>query len=95
MEETIISSEVIKKEPQKQRRHFQFSHCLKVYEKIINLKVRRQVENELRDEEYHFRNNKSTVDLIFAGRQIPGKSWEFSKTHVWSLLVLKRYESIN
>jgi hypothetical protein len=33
------------------------SHCLKVYEKIMNLQLRRQVENQMREEQYGFRDN--------------------------------------
>jgi uncharacterized protein YdeI (BOF family) len=40
-------------------------HCL--YESY--LKLRGQVEDKLREEQYNFRDNRSRVDVIFAVRQ--------------------------
>jgi hypothetical protein len=55
------------------------SHCLKIYERIINLILRRQVENKMREEQYGSRNYRSAVDLIFGGRQILENRWESGK----------------
>jgi hypothetical protein len=41
------------------------------------------VENKLRDEKYGFRDIKSTVDLIFATRQILEKRWEIQQRHIF------------
>jgi hypothetical protein len=64
---------------------------LKIYERIIHFKLRKQVENKLREEKYGFVDKMSTVDLICAVRQILEKRWESDRHMIWFLLILERH----
>lgn len=55
------------------------SQSLNTDERIINLKLRRQVENKVTEEQYGFRDNRSTVDVIFTLRQMLDKRWVFGQ----------------
>jgi hypothetical protein len=52
------------------------SQCAKIYERILEKRVRDQIENKLREEQYGFRKNRSTTDLIFTLRNMMEKKWE-------------------
>ena len=50
-------------------------HAAKMFEKILEKRIRRKiVEERLREEQYGFRPGRSTVDLIFSVRQLQESS---------------------
>jgi Reverse transcriptase (RNA-dependent DNA polymerase)/Endonuclease-reverse transcriptase len=52
------------------------SQCAKIYERILEKRVRDQIETKMREEQYGFRKNRSTIDLIFTIRNMMEKKWE-------------------
>lgn len=55
------------------------SHTGKIYNRIIEKRLRTYVENALVDGQYGFRPGRGTSDLIFTMRMILEKSWEWNK----------------
>ena len=53
-------------------------HTMKMYERILEKRLRKAVEEKLNDCQHGFRPNRSTTDLIFTLRQIVEKSWEYN-----------------
>uniref|UniRef100_A0A1W7R9N5 Endonuclease-reverse transcriptase HmRTE-e01 n=1 Tax=Hadrurus spadix TaxID=141984 RepID=A0A1W7R9N5_9SCOR len=71
------------------------SHIAKLFERILENRIRKKVEKELQEEQYGFRRDRSTNDLIFAMRQVMEKRWEFGKELVMTFLDLeKAYDSV-
>ena len=54
-------------------------HAAKLYERILEKRARCIIEPKLGEEQYGYRKNRSTSDLIFALRMITEKSWEFNR----------------
>lgn len=52
------------------------SHAAKIYERILEKRVRAKVEPKFREEQYGFRAGRSTIDLIFALRNLMESRWE-------------------
>lgn len=70
-------------------------HCAKVYEKILESRIRAKVEKELREEQYGFRPGRSTVDLIFSVRQLQEHHYEFGEDLLIIFLdIEKAYDSV-
>lgn len=71
------------------------SHCLKITEKIIEKRLRTQIEHRFEEEQHGFRCNRGTVDLVFAVRQLMEKYWEKGKDLIIVFLDLeKAYDSV-
>lgn len=70
-------------------------HTLKIYERIIDRRMRLEVDNMLNEEQYGFRWGRSTIDPIFVLRQAMEKSWEFGKRMSMVFLdIEKAYDSV-
>ena len=52
------------------------SHIGKVYERVIENRLRGSVEDVLGGWQHGFRPSRSTMDLVFALRMIMEKSWK-------------------
>lgn len=65
-------------------------HIAKVYERILEKRLRRRIEGQLGEEQYGYRKGRSTSDLLFALRIVLEKSWEFNKTVYIAFLDLKK-----
>ncbi len=66
------------------------SQGAKIYERVIERRVRNIVEPKLREEQYGFRRGRSTIDLIFALRQIMERRWEEGKALYMVFLDLEK-----
>ena len=71
------------------------SQVAKVMERILERRIRKQVDSQLQEEQFGFRSGRSTVEPIFVLRQIMEKSWEYGKDLVMTFIDLeKAYDSI-
>uniref|UniRef100_A0A8D8RWT4 Craniofacial development protein 2 n=1 Tax=Cacopsylla melanoneura TaxID=428564 RepID=A0A8D8RWT4_9HEMI len=71
------------------------SHVSKLYERIIERKIRRVIEPKMKEEQYGFRPGRSTVDLSFALRQLMEKNYEYSNNLWIGFLDMKKaFDSI-
>lgn len=55
------------------------SHTAKIYERILERRLRGVVEHKLGEWQHGFRPGRSTVDLVFALKMISEKNWEFNR----------------
>ena len=55
------------------------SHIGKLYERIVERRLRDKVESKLGKWQHGFRPGKSTIDLIFAMKMMCEKNWEWNK----------------
>ena len=70
-------------------------HIAKVYERILERRLREIVENRLEELQYGFRPNRSTIYLIFSLKMICEKSWEFNrKAHVAFIDLEKAFDRV-
>ena len=53
------------------------NHITKLYERMIERRLRERVEPLLGEEQHGYRKGRGTTDLIFCLRQVLEKSWEF------------------
>ncbi len=53
-------------------------HVMKLYERVIEKRLRTVVENKITDCQYGFRPGRGTTNLVFALRHILEKAWEFN-----------------
>ena len=65
-------------------------HVLKIYEKILERRLREIVEGKLKEEQYGFRPNRSTIDPISVLRMLTEKSIEWNKPLYIAFLDLKK-----
>ncbi|XP_014291972.1 uncharacterized protein [Halyomorpha halys] len=65
----------------------------KVYSKVLETRIRILVDSQLGEEQYGFRAQQSTQDLIFAMRQITEKTVEKIKELSISLWTFKRFST--
>lgn len=56
------------------------SHGGKVYERILEQRLRAQVEEKLGEWQHGFRPNRNAVDVIFSMRMVLEKSWEWRQS---------------
>ena len=71
------------------------SHGLKILEKIIERRLRNIIEPQLEEEQYGFRPNRSTIDLIFSIRMLMEKYWEKGKDLFMVFMdIEKAYDSV-
>lgn len=71
------------------------SQIAKIFEKILLNRVGDKIEEELSEEQHGFRRGRSTVDLIFALRQVVEKYWEYNKKLIVVFLdIEKAYDSV-
>ena len=64
-------------------------------EKIIAKRIRNILEPQLEEEQYGFRGNRTTTDLIFAVRMIMEKYWEKGRDIIFVFLdIEKAYDSL-
>ena len=66
------------------------SHAAKIYERVLDTRVRAKVEPGLREEQYGFRAGRSTIELIFALRQLMEARWEDAKPMCITFLDLEK-----
>ena len=72
------------------------SHVGKLYERIIERRLRSQVEDKIGDWQYGFRPGRSTLDLIFALKMLLEKSWEYNEERYLVFIDLeKAFDRIN
>ncbi len=55
------------------------SHVGKLYERIIERRIRSQVEDKIGNWQYGFRPGRSTLDLVFALKLLLEKIWEYDE----------------
>ena len=65
-------------------------HIVKLYERVIEKKLRSCVESDLGEWQYGFRPNRSTMDLIFTLKVLMEKSWEFNIEQYMAFLDLEK-----
>lgn len=65
-------------------------HIAKVYERILERRLRGVIEIQLGEEQYGYRKGRSTSDLLFSLRIVLEKSWEFNKTVYIAFLDLRK-----
>ena len=53
------------------------THCVKIYSRIFERRLRSCVEDVLDDSQYCFRPNRGTTDAIFIVKMMLEKSWEW------------------
>ena len=53
-------------------------HIAKVYERILERRLREKVESKLDEWQHGFRPGRSTIDLVFALKMLYEKNWEFN-----------------
>jgi hypothetical protein len=69
--------------------------CAKLYEKILEKRLKDNVEEKLREEQFGFRRGRSTIDAIFIMRQIMERKWEKDQTmHMAFLDLEKAYDRL-
>jgi hypothetical protein len=66
------------------------SHGAKIYDKVCLNRLNVKVEPQLQEEQYGFRPGRSTVDLIFALRQIMDSKWEQKLPMIMAFLDLEK-----
>ena len=72
------------------------SHCAKILERILLNRIGTKIESGQSEEQYGFRPGRSTIDHIFAVRQLMEKSWEFNKKKVMLFIdIEKAYDSVD
>ena len=65
-------------------------HIAKLYERIIEKRLRQAVEGILGEWQYGFRPGRSTMDLIFSLKILMDKSWEFNTDVYMAFLDLEK-----
>ena len=65
-------------------------HIAKLYERILEKRLREKVENKLGEWQYGFRSGRSTTDLIFTLKMIYEKSWEWNKNVYLAFIDLEK-----
>ena len=63
---------------------------MKLYERIIEKKLRSCVETQLGEWQYGFRPYRSTMDLVFTLKILMEKSWEFNIDQYMAFLDLEK-----
>ena len=66
------------------------SHASKVYERILERRLRTCVEDKLGEWQHGFRPYRSTTDLIFCMKMIIEKKWEFNEKAYFAFLDLEK-----
>uniref|UniRef100_A0A8D8LKZ5 Craniofacial development protein 2 n=2 Tax=Cacopsylla melanoneura TaxID=428564 RepID=A0A8D8LKZ5_9HEMI len=66
------------------------SQVSKLYERLLENKIRPIIETQLNEEQYGFRAGRSTIDLIFGLRQLMEKKYEFGKDLWMAFLDIKK-----
>jgi Reverse transcriptase (RNA-dependent DNA polymerase)/Endonuclease-reverse transcriptase len=70
-------------------------HITKIYERILERRLRSHVEEKLGEWQHGFRPNRSTSDLIFSMKMILEKTWEFNdKTYLAFLDLEKAFDRV-
>jgi len=65
-------------------------HITKIYERILERRLRSLVEERLGEWQYGFRPNRSTADLIFIMKMILEKTWEYNDRTYLAFLDLEK-----
>ena len=65
-------------------------HITKIYERILERRLRSLVEERLGEWQYGFRPNRSTADLIFSMKMILEKTWEYNDRTYLAFLDLEK-----
>jgi hypothetical protein len=69
--------------------------CAKLYEKIIEFRLKRSIENNLREEQCGFRAGRSAIEAIFTIRQIMERRWESGEVmHMVFIDLEKAYDRL-
>ena len=55
------------------------NHTCKIYERILEKRLREMVENKLNEAQHGFRPGRGTTDLIFSLKMLIEKNWEWAK----------------
>lgn len=66
------------------------NHITKLHERILEKRATDIIEYKLTEEQYGFRKNSSTTDLIFALMLITEKSWEYNTTAYITFINLQK-----
>lgn len=70
------------------------AHVAKIFERVLEGRLRRKIEGEMEEEQYGFRKDRSTFDLIFSLRNMMEKRWEFGRDMVMTFIdIEKAYDS--
>jgi hypothetical protein len=70
-------------------------HVVKLYERMLEKRIRDKIEVYLSEEQHGYRKNRGTTDLIFSLRQVYEKSLEFNlNTHVAFIDLQKAFDSV-
>ena len=60
-------------------------HIAKVYERVLECRLREKVESKLDEWQHGFLPGRSTIDLVFALKMIYEKNWESTTKYIWHL----------
>ena len=66
------------------------SHCAKIYNRIIEKRLRSCLEEKLQESQYGFRPGRGTSDLIFTVKMILEKSWEWDISRMALLIDMEK-----
>ena len=66
------------------------SHISKIYERILERRLREVVENKLGEWQHGFRPGRGTLDLIFVLKLLLEKSWEWNKPRFVGFIDLQK-----
>ena len=71
------------------------AHVAKIFERVLEGRLRRKIEEAMEEEQYGFRKDRSTFDLIFSLRNMMEKRWEFGRDMVMTFIdIEKAYDSV-
>jgi Reverse transcriptase (RNA-dependent DNA polymerase) len=65
-------------------------HFTKIYERVLERRLRRHIEEKLGEWQHGFRPNRSTSDLIFSMKMTLEKKWEFNDKTYLAFLDLEK-----
>lgn len=58
----------------------------KLFERVLENRIRRKTEERLEEEQMEFRYGRYTIDAIFVLRQVSKKKWDYNKKLVMAFL---------
>lgn len=71
------------------------NHMAKIYERVLEKRLRNKIEPQLGEEQHGYRKGRSTTDLMFALRQIGEKIYEYNrKIYVVFMDLRKAFDTV-
>ena len=71
------------------------NHAAKLYERILERRIRAVIEPQLGEWQHGFRTNRGTTDMVFSIRQLMEKAWEYNiKLYIIFIDLQKAFDSV-